>query len=305
MDTVQAPARAEPSLVRKLIRQIDDPAVSVGTLLRTAKIIAAKLEQDEALEWINKELNGYWGLTLEELPEYRRVHGVARAFRPGFGWEPILWKDPEDEAFISQVPLATPLANIEESLEGCEGYVTYKLPPELRLKVWEAIDLETDVHVQVSASFVHGAVEMVRNLLLDWTLKLEKARVLGNEMVFTAEEREEAATVTNNFFGNTAVFGAASDHATINNNQTATVTLDMEAVRSLAQQARAALHSLPEEAAPVVDKIERLVSEPEPDQPTLLGLLRSLKTIAEGAAGNLTAAGLVHLVTKLLASAPS
>ena len=47
------------SIVQKLLKDVSDTNVTVASLLRTAKIIATKLKQDEALVWIDRELNGY------------------------------------------------------------------------------------------------------------------------------------------------------------------------------------------------------------------------------------------------------
>jgi len=36
----------------------------------------------------------------------------------------------------------------------------------------------------------------VRNILLDWTIEMEKLGVLGNDLIFTQEERTKSAEAT-------------------------------------------------------------------------------------------------------------
>ncbi|MEJ2120628.1 MAG: hypothetical protein P8Z76_07920, partial [Alphaproteobacteria bacterium] len=58
-------------IVRKLQADATNQEVSVSGLLRTAKLIATKLELEDALVWIDRELDGYAGMPVDDLPQYR------------------------------------------------------------------------------------------------------------------------------------------------------------------------------------------------------------------------------------------
>jgi len=61
------------SLVKDFQRDIVQSSKSTVELLRTAKLIAAKLGLNDITEWVNAELNGYQsGATA---PLYRRISG--------------------------------------------------------------------------------------------------------------------------------------------------------------------------------------------------------------------------------------
>ncbi len=103
---------------------------------------------------------------------------------------------------------------------------------------------------------------------------------------------------------NAGVVGNVSDQANVTNNQTATVALDIGAINTMIQQARAHLGSLPEvqrvAIEPVLNDIETEAAKNTPDRGVLRGLLQSTRTICEGAAGNLAATGIIGLISAIL-----
>src|SRR5690606_21767021 len=139
-------------------------------------------------------------------------------------------------------------------------------------------------------------------LILNWSLELEKAGVVGEDMTFTAEERREAGPVTQHFFiQNVGVLGNVSDGAQVTNQQTA--TLDLGKVQDFVTQARGAIDGLPaatrREVEPLLEVVERELNSATPDRSKLSRLLGSVRSICEGAAGNLTAEGIVRLLGML------
>jgi hypothetical protein len=60
-------------LILKLQAEATNPDASVTNLLRMAKIAATKLNLKDALVWIDRELNGYMDLKVEDLPPYRMI----------------------------------------------------------------------------------------------------------------------------------------------------------------------------------------------------------------------------------------
>src|SRR6516165_6953522 len=150
-------------------------------------------------------------------------------------------------------------------------------------------------------------VEQVRNLILNWSLKLEKAGVLGEDMHFSEQEKGDAKPVTQQFFiQNVGVLGSVTDQASVTNQQTAKtkIELDWGQVRDFLAQACAALPQLPEKAQeairPVLETIDGELKTETPSSPKIRAALGSLRKIGEGIAGNLTAQGIIAMVKAIV-----
>ena len=79
----------------------------------------------------------------------------------------------------------------------------------------------------LSKTSVHGIVETVRSLLLEWTLKLEEDGIIGDEnMIFTTEEKQSAQNINIHQFSgilgditNTGNVSTGNDTSNIYNQQ--------------------------------------------------------------------------------------
>jgi AbiTii len=294
-------------LISKLQSDALKPDVPVAHLLRTAKIVATRLDLKDALVWIDRELTGYMDLKPEDLSPYRRLEGEPKAWNPYRGWQPIYFPEAEQARFFSQAPIGQAVGAMEKSLgEKREGRYIFTYPPEIKTHLMAGIDFPTEICIHITYGALWNIVDQVRNLILDWSLELEKAGIVGEDMTFTAEEKREAGPVTQQFFiQNVGVLGQVNDRARVTNQQTALATLDLGQVQDFVTQARGALDGLPtatrREMQPVLDDLERKLNSPTPDRSKLSTLLGSVRAICEGAAGNLTAEGMVQLLGRLLA----
>ena len=296
-------------IVRKLQGDALDPSVPVVSLLRTAKTIATKLDLKDALVWIDRELNGYidMGLSVGELPSYRRLSGIPEAFDPYQGWKTIHFGSAEHAEIFSQAPIGIPIGAVEKELAAHTEGLAFPYSPEARAQLMKALNMQPDdVHLSLQYGAVWNIVDQVRNLVLNWTLELEKAGVLGEDMTFTEEEKKEAGPVSAHYFiQNVGVLGDVSGQATVSNEQRAkqNINLDVNLVREFVAQSREALPLLPQksrtEIQPLLIDIEGELDSDEPDQSKLRGWLQSARTVCEGAAGNLAAAGIIQLIANL------
>jgi AbiTii-like protein len=295
-------------IVRKLQADALDPNVPVVNLLRTAKTVATKLDLKDALVWIDRELNGYMEMSVADLPPYRRLHGTPEAFDPYHGWKTIHFESTEHAKIFSQAPIGIAIGALEKDLGAPRSGLAFPYSPELRARLMKALKFQPDdVHVSLQYGSAWNIVDQVRNLVLNWTLELEKAGVLGEDMTFTEEEKKDAGPVSSQYFiQNVGVFGNVSGHAAVSNEQRATqkIDLDVNLIRDFVAQTRAALPLLPEEARgemqPLLRKVEDELDTGEPDQSKLRGWLRSARAICEGAAGNLAASGILHLLNNMI-----
>src|ERR1035437_1300666 len=155
-----------------LINDIQDKNIPVSTLLIKAKILANKLNDEKFLEWLNLELNGY--KTGNVYPEYRKITGQVKFWNPYYGWCPIVFSNPKAEKYRSSRNPNQSISEIEELLS--KGSSEYEMP----FSDSDASEIMRDSGIPakgtllISRTSLVGILNKVRNLLLDWVLKLEK-----------------------------------------------------------------------------------------------------------------------------------
>ena len=70
------------SLVEQMQREAIDQSIPVSQLLRRAKLAAFKLQLKPSLAWVDHELDGYRGVMLADLPNYRLIRGAPVVQNP-------------------------------------------------------------------------------------------------------------------------------------------------------------------------------------------------------------------------------
>lgn len=107
--------------------------------------------------------------------------------------------------------------------------------------------------------------------------------------------------------GITAHFSGSNARLNINSTDNSTnfaADLSVERLRDFVDQVRPVISQLPEEGRTVIENqltiIEEEATKPKPSKMSVLGALQSIKSIAEGASGNLVAAGIISLIGALL-----
>lgn len=287
-----------------------DEDVPVVQLLRTAKIIATKLGLDDALVWINLELDGYNDVDSDGLPKYRQLEGSPKCLHRNGGWQPLQSDDPKILKMLSAAPLGCELGALEKTLKSNEeGNLVFPYAPENKAFLVSEVKGFTDFHVLIDKGQAHNILDSVRNLILEWTLELEKAGIIGEGMEFSPNDKHAAMPITQQIFAQNVVhIGNANGQAKIKIEQKAVITidLDMEKLGNFISQAKAVTKLLPSD---MQDKVEGLINEievetnkEEPDKSKLRTFFESIKNICEGAAGNLTAQGMLGLIKDLFTS---
>ena len=108
--------------------------------------------------------------------------------------------------------------------------------------------------------------------------------------------------ITNIFHGNNSRANISSTDNSIN----VASGFDLETIRDFAAQVRSARMSLPEiqreEIAKPLAALEAEIHSPEPSPSKIAEAVQSIKSVAEGAAGNLVASGIVSLAAPILAA---
>ena len=198
------------SLIIELQRDALNEAINVSNLLRKAFVAAKKLKIQEFEKWIELELNGYYHLAeldwdrpedrLEKLPKYRWVNGELKVRLLNQRLVPWTFESPEEGKRLSRRSVLDPIGVIETILDNkSSSLVKITFPDDLKLKLCEHLgDINSEPECHVPKSQLCKIQETVRNIILEWALKLEENGILGEGLVFSANEKETASNITFN-----------------------------------------------------------------------------------------------------------
>lgn len=281
------------SLILELQADCLDSKVPVSFLLRKALVVSKKLAVPDIEVWIEHELNGY----VDEVPAYRRVKGQVKARNPFQGWIPVVFGDEQEAELLSYQNMGQPIAELEDLTKGGESQtlsIYYGNYIQNALSV--ANDTDCRFALQVTTSKVKAAIDAVRTRVLEWALRLEKQGIVGEGMTFSKEEKAAAAAVsyvTNNIIGEMH-HSQLQQHAQ-HSSQTLSAGFDVDALQALVkdlQEAATKLNLSPEQAQELAAELATLHSQsgsPKPKAGIIRESLASVRTIFEGAAGNMAA----------------
>lgn len=223
------------SLVEELQRDSLDSNCSISDLLRKAKVVASKLGLEEFLIWTKHELDGYD----IDPPSYREVTGRVRVWNPYRGWLPLQFPDPGMERKFSTRLISQKVAELEQLAKMKSGELHVPFPPEIAQMIRNSMNYPLEPTLAIASTAVNGILDAVRNIILDWSLKLEKNEIKGEGMTFSKEDKAKAQAPgvvyqidrIENFSGN---MGGVSGHGVVN--ATTTIGIDADALTGLVKQ---------------------------------------------------------------------
>lgn len=293
------------SFVEELQRDALNSKIKVSDLLRKAKAIAVKLELPELEKWTDNELNGYEGYAV---PSYRIFVGQVQGEDPY--WKPVRFANAETEETFSKQTVGDRVAEMESIVAQTKTLrVYFPLTPETKKQLSKSIRTSADFRIETNTSTIAGILDAIRNTVLDWSLRLEKAGVKGEGLSFSNDERKKAhetQAVYNigrieTFTGN---MGSGSGRFSVEGN-TINVT-SKAAIESLVRKIRndeGQLGLEPESTRELHEALDGLQTEIKAAQPSatrITGFLVSVRGIAEKAAGSLVAQGILYELGKLM-----
>ncbi|TWB73346.1 hypothetical protein FBZ87_105267 [Nitrospirillum amazonense] len=296
------------SLVLQLQAAAMDSETLIADLLRKAKIVSVKLDLTDVREWIDHEMNGY--PDLNNLPEYRILFGKLKAWNPYRGWIPAIINDQRIEDIVSKFQANDAISVIEDTVRRTEdgaGYVAYSPNQQQQIVLSDMFNFQTQFQVHIPISAAIRLLDAVRNRILDWSLSLEKAGVLGIGMHFTLKEREavrEMSGNTYNITGNVGILGDVSKSQVQTNQGTSYTPSDFTELREITRQIRICTNQLPEQiqtsTLSALAEIDAELGSRTPRSSRIQQGLASIRTSCEGAVGNLIASGILALIGKFL-----
>ena len=186
--------QSEPSIVLELQRDALNAQVAISDLLRKAMVVARKLNVQEMSLWTRKELLGYDDG--DELPSTGKVPGHPKATMQG-RTQPFGMEDPEQDRLIRTVRLRQPIGELQNFADDSEnGTLTLPLPPAMGAVFNRVFGYQADYRIDFSQASVAGAIDVVHNTVLEWSLRLEEQGIMGDGMTFSSEEKSRAQSAT-------------------------------------------------------------------------------------------------------------
>jgi hypothetical protein len=296
-------------LVLQLQAEALDQNSRIADLMRKSKVVAVKLGLADFKAWVDNEINGY--PNLDDLPDYRKLAGRLKARNPMRGWISAIIHDHELELMASTVYVSNPIGPLEETISRSledSGYVMHPLSGGLQATLAEMFGCETEFQVHIPAATASGILDVVRSRVLDWSLSLEQAGILGEGMKFNTREREVAKAMsggnTYNINGNVAVLGDVAGSSVLANQSVNYTQSDLTELRGIVDQISGATGQLRADTRQAVvaalGDARTELDAVQPDHGRLKLALTSIRTACEGAAGDLIATGIVGLISKFL-----
>lgn len=202
---------------------------STTDVLRQAYIIARKLKIKDFEIWIANELNGYKENT--DIPEYREVCGSIKAFNPYRGWLPVIIEDTKTYSDLTASKIGQSIPELEDLVGRAQKDTTIciNLPDSFNELMNNGIS--TKYIKQLSLTSIIGIIETVKNIIMEWILKLEEDGIIGVDMKFTDEEKKIASEknyTVNNFYGD--ILNSQIQQNSNHSSQTINNTLDIDKI---------------------------------------------------------------------------
>lgn len=280
------------ALVPELVNMASDPGVSTADLLRRALVVAHRLAVREIEDWIKLEINGYGD---HELPDYRKLVGNAIPV-PKKGESRATWRlDPADLAGLLQVVAEARVPHGVSVIEGMatttHEFFVEKLPPHIDYLLQRPNIGNFSLARTTSPIQYRGILDAVKTRILEWALDLEKRGIIGEGLSFTPQEKK--AVQEQHFH-----FGDVSGQVQINSNgstqhQTNATGPDIASVKELIGALETVFERIrgPEadELRAELATLKAQVASPKPKWEIIKMAARSIKAVAEGAAGNILA----------------
>ncbi len=299
------------SMILELQKDIINSNLSISTILRKALLIANKLELEDFKKWIEAELNGY-AETDVEVPAYRRVYGKIQAHNPYRGWIPVIIEDTEILESLNNRKMQDAITYIEELVSNKESdSLVFIYPNGIRKILSQATGFNTDFQLTFNKSQAKGVIESVRNILLKWSLKLEKEGIKGNGISFSLEEvaiAQKENITHNHFYGN--ITNSQFQQNSNNSKQKINLANESFDITPLKELLKLIIENkvgvkLEEQNQEIINQkiknLDTLLSSPTPDTVKIKSHFIDIKNIFEGISGSLIASGIVYQIGAMFA----
>lgn len=194
------------SLVIDLQKDIINSKKTVTEVLRTAKLISAKLGLNDISQLIDSELGGYSDQA--SIPKYREIAGGdLYVFNPVRGWVFAGHLSKNDLSYRSNQPVS----DLEELAKA--PYIS--TTPTKNFRLSEPMMMQFPQKVHHPTMEVKRILEAIKEQILNWAIELEQRGILGEDMSFDKNEKQKAQHQTFNIQHFAGVLGNVTN-STVN-----------------------------------------------------------------------------------------
>ena len=293
------------SIVIELQKEALNKNISISDLLRKALVVAKKLKVLDFEQWVTNELNGYE--KAEDIPDYRYVEGSVKAWNPFHGWQPVIFPEPDIENSLSRRPTMQPVAEIESLLQARTDETSLQMlfDAEAKQILRKAIRSQTEVTLIFSMTYFVKIIDTVRNIILNWAIKLEEDGILGEGLSFTPQEKEIASAGQisyniNNFFApvqKPQIQQQPIHSKQISKTQSLNISEVSKFVIELLQHYKKLnlTEDSEKELGAELETVKAQAGSPQPKMGIIRESLSSIRKILEGAGGGVAAQLLIQL----------
>ncbi|BBU69320.1 hypothetical protein [Fluviibacter phosphoraccumulans] len=182
-------------IVLQLQELASDSDHDIADLLRKALVVATKLQLADFKKWVLSELNGYDDQNT--IPEYRQIKGDLRVENPFHGLIPFIINQPEIREIVTKILVHESVSSIQKLTDADEnGSICFFFSPEKEAALMQmqgGLSPLRPVRV-VGSNQLISILNAVRTRMLEWALSLEAEGIIGDELTFSAQERNLAMT---------------------------------------------------------------------------------------------------------------
>lgn len=178
------------SIILELQSLAANPNSDVEELVSKTLMVARKLKINELTEWCNNELQGY---SSKNLPKYRIFYGELKAFNPYRGDVPFMLPDELRER-VTRVEYTSSISEIRNLLKTKNNNFIRILSSKEKQFLMNLQDTPFPLEPKIIIYPINlmNIQSKVRQLILDWALRLEEESILGDGIQFTKSEQEKA-----------------------------------------------------------------------------------------------------------------
>jgi hypothetical protein len=172
----------------------------VDQLLRKALLVATKLDIQDFRDWIQLELKGY--PSSSEVPRYRIAVAEIRLVNPVLGRLIPFFLPPDIAGPLEKTQIRQAIGTLVELSGTPSDTFSLTIRPELRQSLVEVQGrFPMEPVMQISRVYVTTVLDAVRNLILEWSLRLEQRGIMGEGMTFSPKEKDIAMSSSNIHIG--------------------------------------------------------------------------------------------------------
>jgi len=294
------------SLVLELQKDALDKNTRVSDLLRKAFVVSKKLSIIKIEEWLENELNGY--PSNSNIPDYRTVHGQIKVWNPYQGWQPLNFSNPKEAEILSKRKINQSIGELDSIVENNKN-VDLQVPfsQENINKIMKSMDTPLHPVLFISYTEVIKILNVVRNTVLNWSLQLEKEGIMGEGMSFSKKEKQISDKATyqiTNYIGSMQNSQIQQDSSGAI--QKLNIEINIDNLLVFIAELNKSIDKLDLEQSKKqkliteISTIESQANSPKPKKKIIFESLKTLRTILEGIAGNVIAAGLLSKLAQFL-----